>query len=135
MIGLDTNVVVRYIMQDDPVQSKVAATVIGALTADEPGFVSLVTVVELVWVLESAYDLPREQVAAAIAGLLVAREIVVDRAEVIGQALRLYRAGKPDFADALIERIGRHAGCERTVSFDAKAVRDAGMSRCASPDP
>jgi predicted nucleic-acid-binding protein len=127
MIGLDTNVVVRYLMQDDPRQSRRATQVMEALTADEPAFLPIVTIVELVWVLESSYELTRTQVAQALAGLLDSRELRVDRAEIVAQAMRTYRAGKADFADALIARLSHDAGCEATLTFDTVAVRDAGM--------
>lgn len=127
MIGLDTNIVVRYVMQDDARQAPRASRLVESMTAQEPGFVSVVTVVELVWVLESSYELSREQVGAVLEGLLASRELVIDRSEVVGQALRAYRSGKADFADALIERIGHQAGCERTMTFDALGARDAGM--------
>ena len=127
MIGLDTNVVVRYLMQDDPRQSRRATQVIEALTVDEPAFLPIVTIMELVWVLESSYELTRTQVAQALAGLLDSRELRVDRAEIVAQAMRTYRAGKADFADALIARLSHDAGCEATLTFDTVAVRDAGM--------
>ena len=127
MIGLDTNVVVRYLMQDDPRQSRRATQVIEALTVDEPAFLPIVTIVELVWVLESSYELTRTQVAQALAGLLDSRELRVDRAEIVAQAMRTYRDGKADFAHALIARLSHDAGCEATLTFDTVAVRDAGM--------
>ncbi len=80
MIGLDTNVLVRYIMQDDARQSPKANKLIESLTVDEPGFVPLVAVVELVWVLSSSYDLTRAQVVQALGLLLRTKEVIVDRA-------------------------------------------------------
>lgn len=130
MIGLDTNIVVRYLLQDDRGQARIATGVFERLTAESPGFLSVVTMVELVWVLESSYELAREQVAQAIAGLLAARELVVDRAETVGLALRVYQSGKADFADALVAGIGRQAGCKQTLTFNAMAARDAGMTLC-----
>lgn len=127
MIGLDANIVVRYVMQDDARQAPRASRLLESMTAQEPGFVSVVTVVELVWVLESSYELAREQVGNVLEGLLAPREIVVDRSEFVGQALRAYLSGKADLADALIERIGHQAGCKRTMTFDALGARDAGM--------
>lgn len=128
MIGLDTNVIVRYVMQDDPKQSQKAARLIEALSVESPGFVPLVAVVEFVWVLTSCYDLTREQVAAAIDGILRAKEFVVDRMEQITQALRVYRSGSADFADCLIERGATSAGCDKTMTFDVSAARSAGMT-------
>jgi predicted nucleic-acid-binding protein len=128
MIGLDTNVIVRYVMQDDPKQSQKATQLIEALSADALGFVPLVAVVELVWVLTSCYDLKRDQVAQAIDGILRAKEFIVDRTEQVAQALRVYKTGSADFADCLIERGAMSAGCERTMTFDVSAAKSAGMT-------
>lgn len=128
MIGLDTNVLVRYVMQDDPKQSQKASRLIESLTPEAPGFVPLVSLVELVWVLTSCYDLTREQVSQALDGLLRAKEIVLDCAEQVSQALRTFGAGSADFADCLIERTAAAAGCEKTMTFDAGAVKAAGMT-------
>lgn len=128
MIGLDTNVLVRYIMQDDPKQSPKASALIEALTADEPGFVTVVTVIELVWVLSSCYDLTREQQAQALDAILRTKELVVDRADQVVRALRVFKASSADFADCLIERGAASAGCARTMTFDKGAASAAGMT-------
>ena len=86
MIGLDTNVLVRYVMQDDPRQSPKATRLIESLTSDQPGFVPLVAIVELVWVLSSSYGLNRDQIAEALNLLLRSKELVIDRAERVLQA-------------------------------------------------
>lgn len=131
MIGVDTNVLVRYIMQDDPRQSPKASRLIEGLTPQEPGYVPLVSVVELVWVLGSAYRLSRQQVAAALELLLRSKEIVLDRADQVLQAQRRYKSGSADFADCLIERIAHEAGCTATMTFDAAAAKSAGMTLIA----
>jgi predicted nucleic-acid-binding protein len=128
MIGLDTNVLVRYIMQDDVKQSQKASALIESLDADHPGFISLVTVVELYWVLTSCYDLTSSQVKEALEALLRAKQIVVDRADQVLRALRVFDAGKADFADCLIERTASGAGCSETMTFDARASKHAGMT-------
>jgi predicted nucleic-acid-binding protein len=128
MIGLDTNVLVRYIMQDDPKQSPKATRLIESLTNDQPGFVPLVAVVELVWVLSSSYGLNRHQVAEALDLLLRSKEIVIDRADLVLQAQRRFAKGGADFADCLIERISHAQGCETTMTFDTGAVKAAGMT-------
>lgn len=110
MIGLDTNVLVRYIMQDDATQSLKAAKLMESLTVDEPGFVSLVSVVELGWVLSSSYDLDRGQVVRALDLLLRTKTVVIDRADEVMKALRVFRASSADFADCLIERTAASAG-------------------------
>ena len=131
MTGLDTNVLVRYIMQDDAKQSALATRLVESLSTDAPGFVPLVSVVEMAWVLAGAYDLGRLQLAAAIEGLLRTKEIVVERADTVWRALRAYQSGSADFADCVIERSAAAAGCERTCTFDRAAARTAGMTLLA----
>lgn len=128
MIGLDTNVLVRYIMQDDPRQSPKANRLIESLSADNPGYVPLVAMVELVWVLSASYGLNRSQVAAALDLLLRGKELAIDRADLVLLALRRFSSGGADFADCLIESIARNAGCEATMTFDVGAVKAAGMT-------
>jgi predicted nucleic-acid-binding protein len=128
LIGLDTNVLVRYLMQDDARQSARASQLIESLNADEPGFLPVVTVVELVWVLTGSYGLARAQVATVLETLLRSKELVVDRADLVSQALGRYASGGADFADALIERIAAAAGCSATMTFDTGAAKSASMS-------
>jgi len=128
MMGLDTNVLVRYIMQDDAVQSPRAARLIESLDVERPGYVTLVSVIELYWVLTSCYALTGEQVAQALDAILRARQLVVQQADQVLRALRVFAAGKADFADCLIERTAAHAGCTQTMTFDGGAARHAGMS-------
>ncbi len=127
MLGLDTNVLVRYIMQDDTKQSAKATRLIESLTTREPGFVSTVALVELVWVLSGAYGLSRTQQGQAIELLLRTQEIVVDRADQVIRALRLFTGSSADFADCVIERAGSGAGCHHTMTFDVGASKHAGM--------
>jgi predicted nucleic-acid-binding protein len=128
MIGLDTNVLVRYIMQDDLKQSPKATQLIDGLTIEAQGFVPVVSVIELVWVLSSAYALTRAQVGAALELLLRSKEIVLDRADLVLQAQRRFTSGHVDFADALIERMANDVGCTGTMTFDAGAAKSAGMT-------
>ena len=101
MTGLDTNVLVRYIMQDDAQQSNLASSLIESLTVEAAGFVLQVAFIELVWVLSSCYDLERAQMVAAMEALLRTKEVVVEGAEVIWRAVRIYRDSSADFADCL----------------------------------
>lgn len=128
MIGLDTNVLVRYVTQDDPVQSPKASELIESLTAFAPGFVSLVSVVELVWVLQS-YQSAKGDVVTVLETLLRTRELTIEHAEIIWQALRRFTASTADFADCLIERCAHAAGCVYTATFDLNAAKAAGMKR------
>jgi predicted nucleic-acid-binding protein len=126
--GLDTNVLVRYVMQDDPRQSPRATRLIESLSADAPGYVPVVVLVELSWVLSGSYGLDRSQVASVLGTLLRSKELVLDRAELVAQALKRYSADGADFADALIERLAAAAGCSVTMTFDAGAVKAAAMT-------
>lgn len=127
MIGLDTNVLVRYITQDDNKQAALANALIENLDDASPGFVTLVTLVELSWVLESAYHFTRQQVAEVMQTLMTVDTIKLDRAAVVASAVRVYAASKADFSDCLIERLSANAGCERTMTFDKAAAKMAGM--------
>jgi predicted nucleic-acid-binding protein len=128
MIGLDTNVLVRYIMQDDPKQAAKATKLVESLTPTGPGFVTLVTVVELFWVLSSAFELSRGQIVEAFDGLIRAKQLVVEQREQVVRALRAYGASSADFPDCLIERTATAAGCAKVMTFDVGSSKQAGMT-------
>ena len=128
MIGLDTNVLVRYVMQDDPRQSPRATRLMDSLAPQAPGYVSLVVLVELGWVLRSNYGLARGQVATVLETLLRSKELLVERAESVAQALERFESAGADLADALIERMATAAGCAATMTFDQGAAKAAGMT-------
>jgi predicted nucleic-acid-binding protein len=124
VIGLDTNVLVRYLVQDDPVQSALAVDVLERrASATEPAFISVVTVAETVWVLDRHYRFGREQIANAIEGLLCADVIAVESEPEVFVAAVALREGRGEFADALIGALCIKAGCGRVLSFDRKALR------------
>jgi predicted nucleic-acid-binding protein len=131
LIGLDTNVLVRYFTGDDPAQSHGARAVMNTLSIDEPGWVGLATILELVWVMKSVLRLDRTAIAGMIHRLLAGDSIIVEQAQTIEVALRCYRLSKADFADCLIAASARAAGCSKTVTFDRLAARDAGMELIA----
>jgi predicted nucleic-acid-binding protein len=131
MIGLDTNVLVRYIMQDDAKQAPHATRLLESLSAQAPGFLPLVAVVELAWVLSSAYDLDRAQLVEAFEGVLRTKELVIERAEVVWKALRAFQSANADFADCLIAHSAASAGCQKTMTFDRGAAKSAGMTLMA----
>ena len=127
MTGLDTNVLLRFFLQDDPLQSPMADRIIGSLTLKEPGWVGAAAVLELVWVMSSQNRIGRTGIAAILGQLLTRDEIVIEQADVVQNALQLYRKGNTEFSDCLIASSAKAAGCSRTVTFDRKAARDAGM--------
>jgi predicted nucleic-acid-binding protein len=124
MIGLDTNIVVRYLAQDDPLQSARATQIFEQrLTAAEPGFISLVTMAETVWVLDRAYGLSRAEIAAAVERMLQADTLVVQNEQEVFTAMIALRTGNASFSVALIGAISAWAGCRYTLTFDRKAAR------------
>jgi predicted nucleic-acid-binding protein len=128
MTGLDTNVIVRFLMKDDAEQAALANTVFVEFTTAAPGFVSREVLVELVWVLQKIYCLPRTDIADAIEGLLGASEMVVESADCVGVAVDRLRKGGAGFADQMIALAGQAGGCGKTVTFDRKAAGLPGMS-------
>jgi predicted nucleic-acid-binding protein len=128
MIGIDTNVLVRYIAQDDATQSRRAMAFIeNECNEATPGFVGLVVLVEVVWVSESCYGAAREEVAEIVRRILSIRQLVVQDAETAWKALRLFESCKADFADCLVARSAIAAGCKSVVTFDKQASK-AGMT-------
>ena len=128
MIGLDTNVLVRYIMQDDPKQSPKATKIVESLDGVGSAYVTLVSMVELVWVLAASFELTRAQVSQALDGIIRTRQFKIENADQVIRALRVFKLGKSDFADCLIERSANSAGCVKTITFDVNASKHAGMT-------
>lgn len=127
MIALDTNVLVRFLVDDDVDQAKIAGILIDQLTDAAPGFIGREVLVELVWVLERAYGYERADIAAAFDGLLSATELLIEDADDIGLALELYRNDGFGFADLMIVAAARRAGAVELVTFDRKAARLPGV--------
>lgn len=131
MIGLDTNILVRYVTQDHPAQSAAAVKVMDSLSSESPGFLSLVVIAELVWVLQFSYRFKKQEIEQVVDGLLRSKELVVERSEIVFQALRTFRTSRANFADCLIERRGRAAECQYVLTFDKNAA-GAGMRLLAN---
>jgi predicted nucleic-acid-binding protein len=128
MIGLDTNVLVRYLAQDDPVQSSQATDIIERrLTEANPGFVSIVAMVETVWVLDRAYGLGAQEIAAAVERMLQAEILVLENEQEVFTAMIALKERQGSFADAVIATLGANAGCAHTVTFDWEALRLPGF--------
>jgi predicted nucleic-acid-binding protein len=119
MIGLDTNVLVRYLTHDEPIQySKAAAFIDAATGRGEQFVVNTAVLCELVWVLGTAYDYSREEIARALEQIFGTAQFEVDRLDEARQALADFRSTKAGFSDAFIGRINRSLGGEHTVTFD-----------------
>lgn len=124
MIGLDTNVLVRYIVRDDPVQTALADHCIEhACSRGQPGYVSHLVLAELMWVLGRGYGYPRGMLADVLGTLLSSEELKLQEAPLVRAALGDFSAGVADFADCLIGILHQRAECETTVTFDKKAAR------------
>jgi predicted nucleic-acid-binding protein len=127
VIGLDTNVLVRYLAQDDRRQAAKALRLIEKeCSEDRSGFITAIVLAELVWVLESCYGSGKSEVVAVLQRILRARQLVVQDAETAWKAIRLFETSKADFANCMIECIGDRYECEYTATFD-KGAAAAGM--------
>jgi predicted nucleic-acid-binding protein len=128
MNGLDTNILIRYFTQDDSIQSPKATEIVERrFTRDSPGFVSLVTMVEIVWVLGSVYALQDREIADSVERILQADTLTVQNEQQVYAAMVALRKGWGAFDDALIGALGAWAGCDSTLTFDKKAPRLAGF--------
>lgn len=122
MIGVDTNVLVRYIVRDDARQAAAATRFLEVtLGGQRPGFVNNIVLCELFWVLESGYGYTRADVAVTLQRLLEIDRFRFETPELAWQALDAYRNGA-DFADALLARINEVAGCDYTTTLDQRAA-------------
>ena len=129
MIGFDTNVLVRYIVQDDPVQADAATRLIESrCTAQTPSYVSVLVLMELVWVLTTAYRYKKSTVAAVIAQILRTAEFMVEDRDTVWAALRTFEARTAEFADCLIASRNHARGCAETYTFDRRAARGRYMT-------
>jgi predicted nucleic-acid-binding protein len=124
MIGLDTNLLVRLVVGDDPQQTRRAKAFVDRhCTPETPGYINCIVLAELVWVLRASYDYTRSQIAAVVESLLVGADRMVEHPGAVQASLDDYKAGRLDFADALIGRVNKIDGCEATATFDRKAAR------------
>lgn len=128
MIGIDTNIIVRYLTQDEPQQSAKATEIIERrLTEDDPGFISIVAMVETVWVLDRAYGFTTRETALAIERLLQTEVLLLEHEQEVFTAMIALSKGQGAFADAISAALGIKAGCPYTLTFDQKAQRLAGF--------
>ena len=119
MIGLDTNVIVRYLAQDDKIQSTRATQIIEQrLSERNPGFISVVAIVETAWVLQRPYGVAAADIAAAMERILQADTLVVECEQAVFAAMTVLKEGRGSFADALVGALGAKAGCLHTSTFD-----------------
>ena len=119
MIGLDTNVIIRFLVMDDPTQAKKASTLVRtALKNQEELFIDSVVLCEMVWVLEGAYEFARDEIADVLEKILMTELIAIQDRDEAWLALNDYRQGRADFSDYYIGRINKNSGSDYTVTFD-----------------
>lgn len=122
MIGIDTNILVRYIVQDDEEQARLATSLLEEMVSENnQGFVSVAVLCELVWVLRRAYGYGKKQVVEVFQTLMSSADLVVDRVDDAWRALREYEAGSADFSDYYIGQMNRTLHAETTYTLDQKA--------------
>lgn len=126
MIGLDTDVLVRYIVQDDPGKSRLAGEVIESRSGRDRAYVDLVTLMEAFWVLVKIYRFERHQISQVLHVLMGVGTIELQEPDVVRRAVEAFDNGA-DFADAIIAESNRRAGCEYTVTFDVAASEQLSM--------
>lgn len=128
MIGIDTNILVRYLVQDDVLQSQKATHLLeNDCSTNKPAFINAVVLCELVWVLETAYEYNREIIATVLEKILRTKQFHIHEPEIIWQALHGYKNSKVDFADNFINHFNIKHDCEFTMTFDKKAGRLVGF--------
>lgn len=123
MIGLDTNILLRATLNDDPVQSAAAQRLLGSLGEARPGFINLAVVMEFFWVLRSRYKLPRERLASVMRDLLEVEHLEFEAFETVGKAIAAYESRTADFPHAVIAMHNHELGAEPTFTFDESASK------------
>ncbi|MBI5379826.1 MAG: type II toxin-antitoxin system VapC family toxin [Nitrospirae bacterium] len=128
MKGIDTNVLVRYLVKDDSAQSNKASRFIAReCSRESPCLINRIVLCDLVWVLESAYGYPKETIAAVLEQILRTSQFQIEDLPAAWIALREYRKGRAGFADCFLGVVNRRLGCEHTATFDASAGRMEGF--------
>lgn len=134
MISLDTNVLVRYLVADDAEQAAAARSLIESLTPEHPGFISREVAVEMVWVLERAYRLAREQISDVLMELLATDSLVVEAPGDVARAASAYRQGDAGFSDLMILAAAQRQRALPLHTFDRRLSRLAGAVLTGEPE-
>lgn len=121
MKGLDTSILIRYLVQDDPIQSPRANEIIERLTEKAPGFVTVAAIAEIAWVLHSRCKATAAEIADAVERILSIGSLKVQNEQQVYEAVVAVRSGEGTLADTLIGSLGRSAGCTKTLTFDTRS--------------
>lgn len=132
MIGIDTNILVRLIVADEPRQTAAARDFIhDRCTPDDPGYISNVVLAEVAWILARGYGYSRNDIADAIERMMEIAQLQVESSTDVAAALVDYRQGPAGFTDCLIGHLNRTAECTHTITFDHKAAKLPGFKLLA----
>lgn len=123
MIGVDTNVLLRLVVDDEPQQIRAARAFFAQRTSDEPAYIGLVVMAEFTWLLRKRYGYSKDQISDTVLGLLESVDLVIERPDLIEEAAIRSRQPKVDFADILVARLALERGCVTTVTFDKDAAK------------
>lgn len=131
MIGIDTNILIRYIIQDDPIQSRLATKFLESnINKANPGFISQIVLCEIVWVLRRAYGYDKPIILQVLNQIIDTSEFIIENSESARQALRDFKEGNADFSDYLIGSANKYHGCEYTLTLDKKAAIHPNFRLC-----
>jgi predicted nucleic-acid-binding protein len=133
MIGIDTNVMIRYIVQDDPQQAAVATKLIEeTCSLENPGYINCIVLCEIVWVLRRNYKLDKTGICQVIEQIMRTDKLTVEAIQLVWRALEEYKDSKADFADCLLGQKNLHAGCQYTATLDDAASEIQGYEHLLS---
>ena len=128
MIGLDTNILVRFVAQDDPVNSPRANAIMKSLSVEEPGWIAITAIAEFAWVMRRKFGIARADVYSLLNLFLTRPDLVIEQSALVHRAASLFLSGTSEFTDYLVACSGHAAGCRHTLTFDRKAAKSAGMT-------
>ena len=133
MLAVDTNVLLRNIVQDDDRQAEAARHFLQKLTPEQPGFICREVALELVWVLERTYKFPRTRIADLMLGLTGTAGVVIENVEDISDAAHRYRQSSADFSDLMILAAAKRVRAKPLYTFDQKLARMEGAALLSEP--
>ena len=129
MTGLDTNILIRYIVQDDPLQAELAARIIeNDLSEEAPGYINLIVLCEILWVLSYAYKYSKDDIIKVLKQILITNCFEVESSHIVWGALNKFENCSADFSDSLIAELNKEHGVELTLTFDKKAAKSPGFA-------
>ena len=128
MTGLDTNILIRYVTQDDALLTPRANAIMSSLTVEEPGWIALTALAEFAWVMSRRFKIDRAGIHFILQQLMSQPKLMLEQHELVRKATGLYLLGNVDFSDYLVACSGQAAGCTHTLTFDRKAAKSAGMT-------